>query len=127
MWLVVALLGCQEYKLVEPPKVPPAQPPELPDKGYGGPPNWADCTSGWLGRFSNLEATHPDMEPAEDAEVVTDADAVRDDYQQRLADLVETWRSRLEGVGGRLVQCDTSQDPAGAVRALLQAIAEARS
>ena len=60
------------------------------------------------------------------AEVVTDADAVRADYQERLAALSQGWRARVEAVGGRLLLCDSSRDPALAVREVLQAIAEAR-
>lgn len=71
--LTLTLLGCQgEYKLVEPPKVPPADPPGLPDLGYGDPPNWATCGTGWLGRYSNLSANHPDMEPGPNALDPTD-------------------------------------------------------
>ena len=75
MILISLLWGCSgEYQLVEPPKQKPAVPPGLPDLGYGGPPNWATCGTGWLGRYSNLSKDHPDMEPAIDAEVVTDPD-----------------------------------------------------
>ena len=60
-----------ENTLQEPPKVPPAEPPDLPDQGYGGPPDWGNCTSGWLGRYTNLEMSHPDMEPPIDAPIPT--------------------------------------------------------
>lgn len=70
--LLSLLVGCLEYQVVEPPKVPPAEPPGLPDQGYGGPPNWADCSGGWLGRYSNLAATHPDMEPGPESPLPTD-------------------------------------------------------
>lgn len=66
MWLWMALVGCQEYQLYEPPVVPPAQPPAAADDGLGGPPDWQDCTQGFLGRYSNLTVDHPDVEPGED-------------------------------------------------------------
>lgn len=75
MLLIAMLLACgSEQSLVEPPKVPPAEPPELPDQGYGDAPNWADCTSGWLGRYTNHSIDHPDMEPPIDAPIPTDPD-----------------------------------------------------
>lgn len=76
MWLAALLWGCQEYQLVEPPKVPPAKPPGLPDDGFGGPPNWADCTEGWLARYSNLSIDHPDVEPGPGAAPPTDPEAL---------------------------------------------------
>ena len=72
MWSLLALLGCQEYVLHEPPVVPPADPPGIPDGGEGGPPNWQDCQGGWLARYSNLTVEHPDVEPGDDPPVYVD-------------------------------------------------------
>jgi len=58
--------------------------------------------------------------------VVTDADAVRKAYLQRLDAHVTEWRRALEGEGGRLVVACTTDDPVSVVRKLLQAIAEVR-
>jgi len=58
--------------------------------------------------------------------VVTDADAVRRDYQRRLEEHVTRWRRAVEGQGGRLVRVCSDDDPVRAVRAVLQAAAEAR-
>jgi uncharacterized protein (DUF58 family) len=58
--------------------------------------------------------------------VVTDADAVRAGYRERLAQHTETCRQAVEAEGGRLVSACTSDDPVVVVREVLQAIAEAR-
>jgi uncharacterized protein (DUF58 family) len=58
--------------------------------------------------------------------VVTDADAVRQDYQRRLEAHAASWRQELEGQGGRLVQACSDDDPVRVVRETLQAAREAR-
>jgi uncharacterized protein (DUF58 family) len=58
--------------------------------------------------------------------VVTDADAVRRAYLDNLAEHVASSRRVVEGEGGRLVTCVSSDDPVTVVRAILLAIAEAR-
>ncbi|RLB60614.1 MAG: DUF58 domain-containing protein [Deltaproteobacteria bacterium] len=60
-----------------------------------------------------------------DGLVVTDADAVRREYQQRLEQHVQTWRRAIEGQGGRLVRACSVDDPVQVVRQVLQAAAEA--
>jgi hypothetical protein len=57
--------------------------------------------------------------------VVTDADAVRREYQQRLEQHVQKWRRAIEGQGGRLVRACSDDDPVRVVRKVLQAVAEA--
>lgn len=104
---ILLLAGCaSENQLQEPPKVPPPDPPELPDNGFGNAPNWADCTSGWLGRYTNLSADHPDMEPADDAPVPTDPDELdwwdRVDHQEFVAglDFGTNWWPMDDGLEG---------------------------
>jgi uncharacterized protein (DUF58 family) len=58
--------------------------------------------------------------------VVTDADAVRAEYQARLAAHTEACRRTTEQAGGRLVSCASSDDAVQVVRQVLQAVAEAR-
>jgi len=61
-----------------------------------------------------------------DREVVTDADAVRGLYRERLAAHTDACRQMVERQGGRLVQACTTDDPVAVVRRVLHAIAEAR-
>jgi uncharacterized protein (DUF58 family) len=61
-----------------------------------------------------------------DTVVVTDADAVRAEYQARLAEHTALWRRALEGHGGRLVEATTSDDAVTIVRRALQAVSEVR-
>lgn len=58
--------------------------------------------------------------------VVTDADAVRKAYLAKLDEHVGAFRRRLESEGGRLVQCCSSDEPVAVVRAILEAVLEAR-
>jgi uncharacterized protein (DUF58 family) len=58
--------------------------------------------------------------------VEADADVVRDAYQARLASIADEWSRELVGRGGRLLDVSTTDKPAEIVRALVQAIAEAR-
>ncbi len=58
--------------------------------------------------------------------VVTDADAVRAEYRERLREHTAGCRRALELEGGRLVEACSSDDPVSVVRRVLQAIAEAR-
>jgi uncharacterized protein (DUF58 family) len=60
-----------------------------------------------------------------DQVVEADADAVRDAYRARLADVTATWRQALEARGGRLVGARTSAPPADVVREVLRRVAEA--
>lgn len=60
------------------------------------------------------------------AVVEADADQVRSTYKERLAAIATRWSDELEGRGGRLVEATTSGDPTDVLRAILQAIAEAR-
>ena len=76
MIFVLTVLACQEYTIYEPPEVPPAEPPGLPEQGFGDPPNWNDCLEGWHGRYNNLTVDHPDVNPAPDAPIPTDPDAL---------------------------------------------------
>jgi hypothetical protein len=80
--LPLVLLGCQEYALREPDKVPPADPPGLVDEGFGSPPNWQDCLTGYLGTYSNLGVEHADVEPAID-EVPADDPTSLDWWDER--------------------------------------------
>ena len=61
-----------------------------------------------------------------DTIVVTDADAVRAAYQERLAEHTERCRRAVEAEGGRLVSATTSDDAVAVVRDVLRAISEAR-
>ncbi|HHH31017.1 MAG TPA: DUF58 domain-containing protein, partial [Polyangiaceae bacterium] len=58
--------------------------------------------------------------------VVTDADAVRKAYREKLDEHVGALGRRLESEGGRLVRCCSSDDPVAVVRAILEAVLEAR-
>lgn len=58
--------------------------------------------------------------------VVTDADAVRTEYRERLRAHTEVCRVAVEREGGRLVEACTADDAVGVLRSVLQAIAEAR-
>lgn len=66
--MVAALLvwGCTEQTIRAQDEVPVAQPPGEEGDDFGSPPEWADCTEGYAGRYYNLPATHADVEPAED-------------------------------------------------------------
>lgn len=64
MLLLAALtLGCSEYTVREPPKVPPAQPPGREVDGLGSAPDWTSCYEGYWGHYSNFDVTHPDVFP----------------------------------------------------------------
>ena len=58
--------------------------------------------------------------------VVTDADAVRKAYRERLEEHVGAFRRRLENDGGRLVRCCSTDEPVTVVRSILEAVLEAR-
>jgi len=58
--------------------------------------------------------------------VTTDADKVRAEYLARLEAHTRRWREAIEAVGGRLLRTRTSEDPVSALRAVVQAAAEAR-
>jgi uncharacterized protein (DUF58 family) len=61
-----------------------------------------------------------------DKRVETDADAVREQYRQRLREHVAGWRRTLEREGGRLVESCSDDEPVRIVREIVQAIAGAR-
>lgn len=48
-------------------KVPVAKPPDDDDNDVGDPPDWVNCFSGFVGEYSNIAWTHPDMEPDPEA------------------------------------------------------------
>lgn len=80
-WLGVgglAALACTpEYRVQQDPPPPPAEPPGETLDELGDPPaDWTSCDSGFLGLYANLPADHPDVEPALDAEISSDPDAV---------------------------------------------------
>jgi uncharacterized protein (DUF58 family) len=58
--------------------------------------------------------------------VVTDADAVRQAYKERLAEHTASFRRELAAEGGRLCEATTTDDAVRIVREVLQAIAEVR-
>lgn len=64
MILLTALLGCQDYDLSDPPLPSVATPPGTTGTNTGEPPDWNNCFEGFLGEYSNLAVTHPDVEPA---------------------------------------------------------------
>lgn len=71
-FLVLLFFGCSEYRVEGDGPLPPAPPPErLPDAQGAPPDDWNACASGFLGRYFNLEATHPDV-----AALAPDPDAV---------------------------------------------------
>jgi uncharacterized protein (DUF58 family) len=58
--------------------------------------------------------------------VEADADAVRGVYAERLAAIAAAWSKELAARGGRLIEAKTGDAPTEVVRAIVQAIAEAR-
>ncbi len=68
-------------------------------------------------RLRSIEGSHV---------VMTDADAVRSEYQERLSEHTAQCREAVENEGGRLVEACTSDDPVVVLRRVLQAIAEVR-
>jgi hypothetical protein len=60
------LLGCSEQTVRVLDEVPVAAPPGEEADEFGSPPDWADCTSGYAGRYFNLPDSHGDIEPGED-------------------------------------------------------------
>lgn len=76
MILLTALMGCQEYSLNDPPRVPPADPPGTTGSDAGEPPDWQNCFEGFLGEYSNLPITHPDVEPGARGDVLLDPEAL---------------------------------------------------
>ncbi len=63
---LLLLLACSEQTVRVIDEVPVAAPPGEDADDFGSPPDWADCTSGYAGRYFNLPDSHPDVEPAED-------------------------------------------------------------
>lgn len=59
--IALLLWACSEYTVHEPPVVPPADPPGREPDDLGEPPDWANCTAGWWGRYSNLAADDPSI------------------------------------------------------------------
>jgi len=74
---------------------------------------------GFAGRVKlrELEGTHV---------VTTDVERVRGEYLERLEQQTSRWRAAIEFGGGRLVRSRTDVDPIVTVRAVVQAIGEAR-
>jgi hypothetical protein len=70
------LSGCSEYTVREgAPSPPVADPPGGEDPGDAGTaPDWNSCQEGYLGHYLNLPATHPDLEPLDEAPPVEDPD-----------------------------------------------------
>ena len=61
--LLLVAFGCnREFNINQTPTPEVATPPGSPDPN-GEPPNWQDCFQGFLGEYSNLPITHPDVEP----------------------------------------------------------------
>ena len=58
--------------------------------------------------------------------VETDADVVREQYRARLAAHAESWARAVQGEGGRLVRCCSTDRATAVVRDVLRACAEAR-
>jgi len=55
--------ACSEFRVEGRDPLPPAAPPErLPDAQGEPPDDWDNCSQGFLGRYFNLEATHPDLD-----------------------------------------------------------------
>lgn len=54
-------VACNEYTVNDGPPTPVADPPEALADAHGDPPDWSTCTPAWLGRYYNLEASHPDV------------------------------------------------------------------
>ncbi|MFT5457568.1 MAG: hypothetical protein ACI9K2_004065 [Myxococcota bacterium] len=62
MWVLV-VGGCQEFALVTDKRDVEPVATELagPDFGFGDPPDWDSCRAGWIGDYTNLQPTHPDI------------------------------------------------------------------
>ena len=70
LWAPLAgLWACSEYQVKKGEDRSPVAPPgaEDPDD-FGAAPDWNDCPTGYLGRYYNLPADHPDLEPGDGAE-----------------------------------------------------------
>ena len=81
--IIAALLfsfGCSEYHVREADPVPVADPPGRDLDDQGQPPDWASCSTGLWGRYANMSAQHPDVEPAPD----------------ELAPVLAAWRARRD-------------------------------
>lgn len=61
-----------------------------------------------------------------DAVVEADADAVRAEYQARLAAIADGWSAELTSRGGRLLRATTTDPPTEVARAIVQAVAQVR-
>lgn len=60
---LLLLAGCIENTISTIPLPPVATPPPPPTDGRGDPPNWNDCGSGFVARYTNLTVDHPFVEP----------------------------------------------------------------
>lgn len=58
--MILLLLACSEYVVVEPDPPAPAEPPGLdPDADFGQPPDWTTCTAGYHAQYYNLADGDP--------------------------------------------------------------------
>lgn len=64
--ITLLLTGCIETTIGEIPIPPVATPPVIPNDDRGDPPDWNDCGQGFIGRYTNLSADHPFVEPLPD-------------------------------------------------------------
>ena len=69
--VIFLLLACSDYRVHAPPPEPVADPPaQDPDALFGEPPDWENCSPGWLGQYQNLEAAPLDAEEEPDPATV---------------------------------------------------------
>ena len=73
--LLLLTLGCSEQTVRVINDVPVAEPPGEESDDFGSPPEWADCTEGFAGKYFNLPDSHADVEPGDD---VREADTYDD-------------------------------------------------
>ena len=64
--ILLVSFGCSEYHVREADPVPVAEPPGRDLNDQGQPPDWTSCATGLWGRYANMSAQHPDVEPGPD-------------------------------------------------------------
>ena len=95
--LVSLLMGCSDYNVRKQDPVPPAPPPQAEvTEDIGNPPDWADCTAGYLGHYYNLTSSHPDLqrvidEPDEDTGSTDTASTGSEVYDGIDPDSLDWW------------------------------------